>query len=177
MTAIIVLGQMHGGTSATAGALVRLGLPHAVEPAGEFFEDHALRGQILPIDRAQGLREREELWGPDPWVYKDPEAIDDLWKWAPAVEDFARWVIVFRDPVAVSVSPFEEPTSSDLDDTDVRRIPLLLEAAAKLRPRLLVSYEKMLRFPQKVSAALAAFAGVDDAPGADSFIRPGYRTV
>lgn len=181
MTVVIVLGQPRGGTSAVAGALARLGLPYAMQPTSDppTYEDELLR-KVGPKERVAGLVERERLWGPDPWVHKDPVAIDDFDEWRPLIPPDlpCSWIVVFREPYAVALTEFEHiglPIHEGLRQslTRLRR----LARTAWLEPGMAVSYEHLLRDPQRTSARLAEFVGVPDRPRAAEFLRPGYRPL
>lgn len=146
--------------------VVRLNDELLAAKGGTWLRPPVLQGQwylapeLTPLrERARALLDRE-VGNARPWAFKDPRASLTLPFWRPLLPS-ARYVLCLRSPVEVAKS---------LDERDGVAEPrgyqlwLHYTAAAVANtancPRLVVSYEAMLREPRGEMERLAAFLAV-----------------
>lgn len=170
---IVITGTPRGGTTMVAECLGTLGLPLGVTiPATDSrfnLEDpefHALLGRESPgeIDleslRALALRRNLEhrVWG-----FKLPMALNSL----PILERElrgARFILIFRDPIAVSS---REVVAVGIEAVDAMRRTLIWQermidfVESAKAGCMLISYEKALQFPQITAGMLASWCGLE----------------
>lgn len=176
---LIVLGVARGGTSAVAGALAQLGVFTGDMSAGPVFEDVHLSSKI----ESGTDQEIQELIADynqhhDVWAYKRPRLLYHI----DHVHPFFRnplYIVVFRDIFAAA----QRTRISGGVDTLLSMRKLLGDSERILsfidtnRPSfIMVSYEKLLAYPEEFVEQLVEVAGLSVSPenvqAAADFVRP-----
>src|SRR5262249_42798152 len=107
------------------------------------------------------IGERNAQYGP--WGFKRPSLHHDLPTEQLTLFDRLRVIVTVRDPVAMAVrvalSEYREPMRA-LSEAADNQVALLRYVAALRCPSLLLSYEKMLTFPEASVEVLLRFCGV-----------------
>lgn len=172
---VLVIGTARSGSSAVAGALHHLGCPMGrrffPETTGAYinYEDRTLCG-LTVLERWDKLRRLIAAWNRrhPRWGYKHWTVLKHLDTVIRLVRN-PHVVSVWRDPVAVLTKQLdirrEDPLQEWLHIVNMTRRQLdvtdLLAGQLVPVPHLLVSYERLLEFPEAGTRALAAFAGLD----------------
>ncbi len=172
----LIFGVNRGGTTATAGAIRRLGM-FLGDDLGGNLEDRLFRKRLGMAAIRQTVAARDEthdVWG---WKHPHPhQYIDEL---LPDLRN-PRLILVTRDLAANSLGT----SSWDREDID-KAIAMYLAQTRKNvdlirrvdRPVLVVSYEKLLVKPEAVVADMAHFCGLKPSASelahAVDFIKPG----
>lgn len=181
---IVVLGIARGGTSMAAGVLHHLGVPMGSPAHPPIYEDNRFHGlfEAGDADAIRALAEQSaDEWGV--WGYKRPasaahvDVIHDCFV-AP------RYVVIFRDPVAVSqrrqLALDGSPRGPGHAGSLRRLLRQYMEIAKFLQLTepfaLTVSYEKAVQSPADFVDALIDFADLTPTPdqraAAIAFVEP-----
>ena len=160
----IVTGLQRSGTSLVAAILQTAGLFIGNEINDFVFEDEAIARALNSGDTA-ALRQiiAERNANHSAWGFEYPALSDALAPSQLALFDQPRLIVTFRDPVAMAV---RKSLSEYHDPMQVLR-GLIAEQAAMMAfvsqltcPSLLLSYEKVLGFPEDFVDAILRFCGI-----------------
>ena len=167
---IIVLGNFRGGTSAVAGILRLLGIPMGkrFDPANNHEDLDFQAKDVETINRL--IQERNKEF--DVWGWKDPMTIQNIDKLKNLRNP--QFIVVFRDPYAKALSE-QKYNNWTIEQglKQAREYNSLLIDFALTHKCFLISYEKLLVYPEQEIKRLADFLGVDFKKEIVNFIQPG----
>jgi hypothetical protein len=161
---IVVTGVARGGTSMVAQVLDRLGLFLGDDCDPVVVEDVAILRALQNSDMNQlqdiiADRNRHfSLWG-----FKVPNLHTFLPVTDTSLFRNPRFVVVFRDPLAIArrneLSMFQGALEA-LREAGEHLAHLISYVGALTAPAMLISYEKVLQYPEHLVDAVAAFCGL-----------------
>lgn len=158
---LVVIGVARGGTSMLAGVLSHLGIPmHAAR--APVYEDLNLANAFEGNSDSTPDEIIEQYNHIDQWAWKRPLAIEYLDLLEQHLRN-PRFIFVFRDIFAIA--------NRSAISMDSETLPLMSQAlqqyskavtflGATSSPCLICSSEKMLRYPNELVQAIAAFSGL-----------------
>jgi hypothetical protein len=167
----VVLGNYRGGTSVVTGILQKLGLfignnLDNDSDAEEYSNYEDLEFQQVDIEDMP-IEERNK--NHDEWGFKDPMTIQRIEKIYPLLRD-PHLICVFRDPWATTQSmmrhnsPYTRASIFQLSNTMNNKMATLVWDTEQILgencPVLPVSYEAVVRYPEREIRRLAKFLGV-----------------
>lgn len=162
---IVVLGVMHGGTSALAAMLYGLGVDFGTTTGNNFEEKEikaALRREndtLLSVLNEHHLR--ADVWGfkfPAVFQFRTPQELH-------ALLHNPYYFLVLRDVAAIAQfgtkSP-DVPTMIHRLQAGQAKISKLLEHVQQLppAPKMLVSYQRLLQRPRRLCEQIIEFLGI-----------------
>lgn len=159
---IAMLGVARSGTSMVARCIKELGL-YIGHTDDAVYEDLVIGPPLLNrnLDDVRSIvLERNKKF--EKWGFKKPDA----WKLIPELELLLRnprFVITFRDPLAIAVRNNIAVKAEVIDNmsNSIRSYAKMLSLIKSINsPCLLVSYEKAVQFPGNFVARLAEFVGL-----------------
>ena len=164
----IVTGLERSGTSLVAAILQQMGVFMGSEINDAVYQDEEIFRLLVERDM-QKLRRviaarnaSHKLWGfkyPGLWHSLNPEQMDMF--------DRPQLIVTFRDPVAMAVrrslSEYQEPMRS-LRSAIGDHIALMEFLGQLAYPNLLLSYEKVLGFPQDFINSVLRFCNIEPGP-------------
>lgn len=171
---VICYGTVRGGTTAVAGTLHRLGV-HMGDDLPPNFEDPSFSRTDILLTR-QSIANRNRRFGV--WGFKDPNAaryIDGIF------DDFRNpvFLIVDRDIVASAnrILRRDNRTRKKLLQDILRQKQRNIDIAfAREVPTILISYEKLVTYPENFVSELCEFLGMEFPEQIEEltgFLRPG----
>jgi hypothetical protein len=176
---ILVIGPARSGTSMIAGTLHQLGLFMGDSATSPVYEDTKLAELIESGELGGALEVMNDYTSRGPkWGWKRPSSVDRL-------HDIHRlfgapvYVFVYKDLLSIgvrnSISMKSDPFSSM--EMALNQYKACLDFISEVNPYALhVSYEKAVRNPENLVAALIRFCQIDPSPdqieSAIEFIKP-----
>jgi len=170
---VVVLGQARGGTSLAAGALQHLGLPMGKECHHPIYEDQPLTRAIREGNKSKVkelIAEYNERW--PQWGYKQP-AVQNFWLRNHGLLRAPCYLLIIKDPISVGdrLNQYRGHDTVTAARAAMKAYDKLLSFVSKTgKPALLVSYDKLYRYPKQCLPVLAELAGIAD-PDVDKALR------
>ncbi|MDE8350005.1 MAG: hypothetical protein POG74_11080 [Acidocella sp.] len=167
MMTVVVSGVGRSGTSAVAKVLHALGVPMGNTNNLAVYEDQDFLHALLFFDQARIAELIVERNNKYPrWGFKFPSLQNHLLP--PQLSRFRapHLILVMRDPVATASRAFSSDTDGNsIIDTFLnvtRQTFDLVNFMQKVEcPTLLISYEKLLAFPDQTIDSIVAFCGIE----------------
>ncbi len=167
---VVVSGVGRSGTSAVAKVLHTLGVPMGNTNNLAVHEDQDFLHALLFFDQARVIQligDRNEKY--HRWGFKFPSLQNHLLP--PQLSQFRapHLILVMRDPVATANRAFSSDTEvNSIVDAFLnvtRQVTDLVNFMQKVEcPTLLISYEKLLAFPDQTIDSIARFCGITLTP-------------
>mgnify|MGYP000184927422 CR=1 FL=1 len=162
---VIVLGQARGGTSLAAGALLNLGLPMGMECRAPIYEDQPLTRAIRDAGKSKVreiIAQYNERW--PQWGYKQP-AVQKFWFWNHRLLRNPCYLLIVKDPISIAdrLNQYRGRDTVNEARAAMKAYDRLLKfVSSSGKPALLVSYDKLYRYPDQCLPLLAQLTGIEN---------------
>jgi len=153
---VVLIGNARGGTSVFAGIIHHLGIRVTDDP-GLTFEDLAINRCLVDDDLVtfKNIVKDYDLKYPA-WGFKYWKTLNHIDKILPLIRN-SHIINIFRDPVAITTRQHQMDGTNDRWATVNQYYYKQFKLVNMKRPQLLVSYDRLLKQPQRTVIEIRDF--------------------